>query len=96
MLLAIRRRGLPFAETHMGRILQGQQLTEDDFGGLTWAKSRRNYTDAQTSHNVTSETIGDDGPTKSTLSLPFRRRLEMVDHLPEEDLRPPLKRLRGF
>ncbi|KAF8545714.1 hypothetical protein OG21DRAFT_1397636, partial [Imleria badia] len=31
MLLAIRRRGLPFAETHMGRILQGHQLTEEDF-----------------------------------------------------------------
>ena len=95
MLLAIRRRGLPFGETHMGRILQGQQLTEDDFGGLTWAKSRRNYTDAQTSYNVTSETTGEDGPTKPTLSLPFRRRLEMVDRSPDSDLRPPLKRLRG-
>ena len=31
MLLAIRRRGLPFAETHMGRILQGRSLTEEDF-----------------------------------------------------------------
>lgn len=31
MLLAIRRRGLPFADTHMGRILQGQSLTEEDF-----------------------------------------------------------------
>ncbi|KAF8546980.1 hypothetical protein OG21DRAFT_1607573 [Imleria badia] len=31
MLLAIRRRGMGFAETHMGRILQGQLLTEADF-----------------------------------------------------------------
>ncbi|KAF8551736.1 hypothetical protein OG21DRAFT_1498931 [Imleria badia] len=30
-LLAIRRRGLPFAHTHMGKILQGQFLTENDF-----------------------------------------------------------------
>ena len=33
MLLAIRRRGLPFGETHMGKILQGQALTEEDFIG---------------------------------------------------------------
>ena len=31
VLLAIRRRGLPFAETHMGKILQGHALTENDF-----------------------------------------------------------------
>ena len=31
MLLAIRRRGMGFAETHMGRVLQGQLLTEADF-----------------------------------------------------------------
>ncbi|KAF8546631.1 hypothetical protein OG21DRAFT_1501910 [Imleria badia] len=30
-LLAIRNRGLPFAQTHMGRILQGHFLTEKDF-----------------------------------------------------------------
>ena len=30
-LLAIRSRGRPFAETHMGSILQGQPLTEKDF-----------------------------------------------------------------
>ena len=32
-LLAIRRRGWPFAETHMGKVLQGQALTEEDFIG---------------------------------------------------------------
>ena len=31
MLLAIRRRGLPFFETHMGKILQGRPLTRKDF-----------------------------------------------------------------
>ena len=31
-LLAMRSRGQPFAETHMGKILQGQLLTEKDFG----------------------------------------------------------------
>ena len=30
-LLAIRTRGQPFAHTHMGKILQGQSLTQDDF-----------------------------------------------------------------
>ena len=30
-LLAIRRRGLPFGQTHMGKIVQGQLLTEKDF-----------------------------------------------------------------
>ncbi|KAF8548327.1 hypothetical protein OG21DRAFT_1449260 [Imleria badia] len=30
-LLAIRRRGLPFAQTDMGKIVQGQLLTEKDF-----------------------------------------------------------------
>ncbi|KAF8121221.1 hypothetical protein EV363DRAFT_954460 [Boletus edulis] len=34
-LLAIRTRGRPFAHTQMGRILQGQRLTEKDFEGLT-------------------------------------------------------------
>ena len=33
MLLAIRRRGLPFHETHMGKILREQALTEEDFIG---------------------------------------------------------------
>ena len=32
-LLAIRNRGRPFAQTHMGRILQGQTLKEEDFEG---------------------------------------------------------------
>ena len=34
-LLAIRSRGRPFAETHMGKILQGQLLREKDFEGPT-------------------------------------------------------------
>ena len=95
MLLAIRRRGLPFAETHMGRILQGQQLTEEDIGSLAWAKSTRNHTthDAQVPHSVTSATTGGDGPATSTLSRSFRRGLEMVD--PSDiDSGPPQKRLR--
>ena len=31
LLLAIRRRGIPFEETHMGKILQGRALTPKDF-----------------------------------------------------------------
>lgn len=38
-LLAIRRGGLPFAETHMGKILQGQQLTSEDFEDLVWSNT---------------------------------------------------------
>ena len=34
-LLAIRTRGRPFAHTHMGKILQGQLLTEKDFESRT-------------------------------------------------------------
>ena len=34
-LLAIRSRGRPFAQTHMGKILQGQLLREKDFAGPT-------------------------------------------------------------
>ena len=41
-IFAIRRKGLPFAETHMGRILQGQQLTREDLEGSVGEKSGRN------------------------------------------------------
>ena len=34
-LLAIRARGLPFVQTHMGKILRGQYLTEQEFEGPT-------------------------------------------------------------
>lgn len=46
-LLAIRSRGRPFAQTHMGKILQGQILREKDFEGMTSVMS--NY--APTAHD---------------------------------------------
>ena len=38
-LLAVRSRGQPFAQTHMGKILQGRLLREKDFEGSTSAVS---------------------------------------------------------
>ena len=35
VLLAIRARELPFVQTHMGKILRGQYLTEQEFEGPT-------------------------------------------------------------
>ncbi|KAF8557183.1 hypothetical protein OG21DRAFT_1601805 [Imleria badia] len=80
MLLAMRRRGLPFAETHMGKILQGQVLTDEDFKGLVWTKTGRNpIGDTRTLHGVTSATTGEDGPACSTLPRSSKRGRQMVD-----------------
>ena len=80
MLLAIRRRGLPFAETHMGRILQGHQLTEEDFKSPTWAKTGPNaVTRGSTSRNITHTAIGRDGAVSSQRSRPSKRAREAVD-----------------
>ena len=82
MLLAIRRRGLPFAETHMGRILQGQALSEEDFKSLVWAGSGHNPTihNARMLHSVTSATTGDDDQAApSMFSRSSKRGRETVD-----------------
>ena len=42
-LLAIRTRGRPFAESHMGKILQGQSLREKDFEGPTSVTSDQSW-----------------------------------------------------
>ena len=81
MLLASRRRGLPFAETHMGRILQGQLLAEEDFKSPVWAGSSHNPTIryAQVLHSVTSATTEKDGPVASVLSQSPKRGRETLD-----------------
>jgi len=58
-LLLIRNRGRPFAQTHMGKILQGQSLEEKDFEVPTSAMSDRNPATCgrQTTHDVTPETV---------------------------------------
>jgi hypothetical protein len=52
-LLAIRSRGRPFTQTHMGKILQGQLLTEKDFEGPTSVVFDHSLTacDMQTPHD---------------------------------------------
>ena len=42
-LLAIQTRGRPFAESHMGKILQGQSLREKDFEGPTSVTSDQSW-----------------------------------------------------
>ena len=79
MLLAIRRRGLPFSATHMGKILQGQVLTEEDSKGPVWTKSGRNpiIGDVQL-HSATPASTAEDG-VYSTLSRSLKRGRQMVD-----------------
>ena len=79
MLLAIRRRGLPFSATHMGKILQGQVLTEEDFKGPVWTKSGHNpiIGDVQL-HGATPASTAEDG-VYSTLSRSLKRGRQMVD-----------------
>ena len=52
-LLAVRSRGRPFAQTHMGKILQGWLLRENDFEGSTSAVSDHSSGafDGQTLHD---------------------------------------------
>ncbi|KAF8414570.1 hypothetical protein L210DRAFT_3658896 [Boletus edulis BED1] len=42
-LLAIRSRGRPFAHTHMGKILQGQSLSREDFEESASDASNHSY-----------------------------------------------------
>jgi hypothetical protein len=53
-LLAVRSRGRPFAQTHMGKILQGQLLREKDFGGPASVMSAHSHAalDGQTLHDT--------------------------------------------
>ena len=81
-LLAIRSRGRPFAQTHMGRILQGQLLGEKDFEGTTSAMSDH----SPIAHDTHLGSHVRDGPGSSTLlPSPKQRRLEMAGRSDDSD-----------
>ena len=95
MLLAIRRRGLPFAKTDMGRILQGQLLTKEDFKSPVWVGSSHNATirDTRMRQSVPSATTEKDGSAPSMFARSSRRGREMLDPSDEDSGRSQ-KRLR--
>jgi hypothetical protein len=102
-LLAVRSRGRPFAQTHMGKILQGQFLSEKDFEGPTSIASDHNPTtcDSQTPHDnsilpspldMEYDAQDDAGPSVKLRS--YKRGFEKPG-ISEVDLVEPLqKRLR--
>ena len=99
-LLTIRSRGRPFAHTHMGKILQGQLLTEKDFEGATSVVSDHSSTtcDRQTPHDnpilpSPSDVECDTQDDQSVLPRPYKRGLETAG-ISEVDLEPAQKRLR--
>ncbi|KAG9308685.1 hypothetical protein JVU11DRAFT_11642 [Chiua virens] len=63
MLLAIRRRGFPFSDSHMGKILQGQSLTRADFKSArsTGSNHRTAIRDGKTEHNTRSRSASPSG-----------------------------------
>ena len=100
-LLAIRSRGRPFAQTHMGKILQGQLLGEKDFAEPTSVVSDHSSTayNKQTPHDnsilVSSPNIecnAQDNPGSSVMPRPYKRGLETAG-ISEADGGPPRKRL---
>ena len=104
-LLAIRRRGRPFAQTHMGKILQGQVLREKDFGGPISVVSDHTPQaaafDRQTGQDnpipsspsdMECDVQEDPGP--SVLHRSYKRGLETAG-ISEADVEPPKKRLRA-
>ena len=101
-LLAIRSRGQPFAHMHMGKILQGQLLTEKDFEGPTSvvpdhsppAYNRQTPHDNPTlpsSSGMRCDARDDLG--SSALPRPYKRGLEMAG-ISEAELESTQKRPR--
>jgi len=85
-LLTIRSRGRPFAQTHMGKILQGQLLRENDFEGQTSVTSDHSPTahDKQTPHDnlilpppSDMECDAQDDPGSPVLHRSYKRGLEI-------------------
>jgi hypothetical protein len=100
-LLAVRGRGRPFAQTHMGKILQGQVLSKKDFKGPPSVVSDHSPAayDGQTPRDnpippspldMECDTQGDRGP--SVLHRSYKRGLETAG-ISEADLESPQKRL---
>jgi hypothetical protein len=84
-LLAVRSRGRPFTQTHMGRILQGQLLREKDFKGPTSIVFDHNPAafDGQTPQNShippsppDMECDAQEDPGPSVLHRSYKRGLE--------------------
>ena len=101
-LLAIRSRGRPFAQTHMGKILQGQLLREKDFEKSTSAVSDHSPStfDGRTVHDnpippspSDMECHAQEDPGPSVLHRSYKRGLEKAG-ISEADVEPPQKRLR--
>ena len=102
MLLAIRRRGLPFVDTHMGKILQGRPLTRKDFecpvpAGSIHHPATRDGQAQVSSRSRRSSTSGsgmDCGEDGSPLSSRPKRGLPETDQAAEVVPGRPAKRLR--
>ena len=104
-LLGIRSRGRPFAQTHMGSILQGRLLTEKDFEGPTSVVSGRSPTTCgmQMPQDVISRTVcpppsgvccdEQDDLEPSTL-LPSSKRIREAAGSPDTYSKPEQKRVR--
>ena len=99
-LLAIRNRGRPFAQTHMGKILQGQLLRKKDFEGPKSVASdhRPTVCDRQTVHGdpilpspPDLECDAQDDPGPSVLLRSHKRGLETAGI---SEVNSPQKRLR--
>ena len=90
-LLAIRSRGRPFAHTHMGKILQGQLLREEDFEGPTLVVSDHSSPIHPSPSDV--EWTAKDDPGSSMSPRSCKRRLDTAG-ISEADLQSPRKRLR--
>ena len=103
-LLGIRSRGRPFAQTHMGKILQGQLLREKDFEGPTSAGSLADHSptacDSQAPHGNSIlpsysdlEHDAQDDPGSSVTPRSYKRGLE-TPGISETDIESLQKRLR--
>jgi hypothetical protein len=99
-LLGIRSRGRPFAQTHMGKILQGQLLSEKDFEIPTVSDHSPTAYDKQTPHESPilpppsdMECDAQDDAGSPVLLQSYKRGLETA-RISEADLEPPQKRLR--
>ena len=101
-LLAVRSRGRPFAHTHMGKILQGQLLSEKDFEGPASVVIDHNPAafDGQTLHDnpiplspSDMECDAQEDPGPSAMHRSYKRGLEAAG-ISEADLESPQKRLR--
>ena len=91
-LLAIRTRGRPFAQTHMGKILQGQLLTRKEFGGPASVVSGRNPTtrDTSKSTSIRPSKRGLETDGGASVDSEMRQKRLCVDDITSGAISPPL------